>query len=65
MYKGEQTDVDVLIGNVNSQFRRPPLRPEADSYLLYMAEQDGSIDVEFPALDMAEPLTKYGFELLG
>ena len=27
--------------------------------------QDGSIDVEFPALDMAEPLSKYGFELLG
>ena len=45
--------------------RRPPLRPDADSYLLYMAEQDGSIDVEFPALDMAEPLTKYGFEILG
>ena len=45
--------------------RRPPLRPDADSYALYMAEQDGSIDVEFPALDMAEPLSKYGFELLG
>ena len=59
-----QTNLDIW-RNQTSGFRKPPLRPDADSYALYMAEQDGSIDVEFPALDMSEPLTKYGFEILG
>lgn len=34
-------------------------------YALYMAEPDGTIDTDFPSLDLKEPIGKFGFELLG
>ncbi len=45
--------------------RQPPLQPDVDRYSLYIADADGSIETEFPALDRLEPISKFGFPVLG
>jgi len=47
------------------QGRLPKLEFEDPSYYgLQMCEEDGTVDSDFPALDMAEPFTKFGFTQL-
>ncbi len=46
--------------------RKPDLRADdVDGYAFYLAEPDGSVDLDFPALDKKEPMSKFGFDLLG
>ena len=35
-----------------------------DAYALHIAEDDGQVDVDFPALDNREPISKFGFAKL-
>eukprot|EP00090_Calanus_glacialis_P016026 TRINITY_DN25140_c0_g1_i1.p1 TRINITY_DN25140_c0_g1~~TRINITY_DN25140_c0_g1_i1.p1 ORF type:complete len:510 (-),score=242.31 TRINITY_DN25140_c0_g1_i1:56-1585(-) len=41
--------------------RLPRLEPPAENYSLFMCEEDGTLDSDFPALDWSEPFSKYGF----
>jgi len=41
--------------------RQPKLEPPAENYNLFMCEEDGTLDRDFPALDWREPFSKYGF----
>ena len=40
------------------------LEPPVHSYSLHMCEEDGSVDCDFPSLDLKEPFNKYGFSQL-
>jgi len=44
--------------------RLPKLEPPAENYNLYMCEEDGSMDRDFPALELKESFSKYGFPQL-
>ena len=35
-----------------------------DAYSLFIAEDDGEVDSDFPALDRKEPIQKFGFNRL-
>ena len=35
-----------------------------DYYALHIAEDDGEVDLDFPALDNREPISKFGFAKL-
>ena len=39
-------------------------RSSADYYSLQIAEDDGEVDMDFPALDTREPISKFGFTRL-
>jgi len=41
--------------------RMPKLEAPAENYSLFMCEEDGALDTDFPALDWNEPFSKYGF----
>ena len=36
-------------------------RENAENYMLHIAEDDGEVDMDFPALDNREPVSKFGF----
>ena len=40
------------------------LEPPVHNYSLHMCEDDGTVDWDFPSLDLKEPFTKYGFTQL-
>ncbi|XP_020897979.1 target of rapamycin complex 2 subunit MAPKAP1 [Exaiptasia diaphana] len=42
----------------------PPLHGQPDRYCLQIAEDDGVVDTDFPALDKDESITKFGFTCL-
>lgn len=42
----------------------PPLQPNIEAYTLHIAEDDGEVDMDFPALDNREPISKFGFSKL-
>jgi len=44
--------------------RVPALLPPVDNYSLFMCEEDGAVDIDFPALDPTDALGKYGFDIL-
>ena len=44
--------------------REPRLDPPVDNYSLFMCEEDGSVDWDFPSLDSSDQLSKYGFTIL-
>ena len=46
------------------QGREPSIQGPVENYSLFMCEEDGSVDWDFPALDSGEPLGKYGFTIL-
>lgn len=39
-------------------------RDSADCYALYIAEDDGNVDFDFPCLDSRETVAKFGFGFL-
>jgi len=39
-------------------------RPNIEAYALHIAEDDGEVDMDFPALDNREPISKFGFSKL-
>lgn len=42
----------------------PKLEPSVDDYCLRMVEDDGEADMDFPALERKQPISKFGFEQL-
>lgn len=44
--------------------REPRLAPPVENYSLFMCEEDGSVDWDFPSLDSSDLLSKYGFTVL-
>ena len=40
------------------------LEPPVHNYSLHMCEEDGTVDCDFPSLDLKEPFHKYGFSQL-
>ncbi|KJE89398.1 hypothetical protein CAOG_00876 [Capsaspora owczarzaki ATCC 30864] len=44
--------------------RQPKLAGNMDSYCLRMVEDDGTPDMDFPALDRKQPIQKFGFDQL-
>ena len=40
------------------------LEPPVHNYSLHMCEEDGTVDWDFPSLDLKEPFNKYGFTQL-
>jgi len=65
---GREARVCDLIGLsccvYTQEVRQPRLQPPADNYSLFMCEEDGTVDVDFPALDPNDLLNKYGFQIL-
>ncbi len=43
---------------------QPKLRENVESYCLMIAEEDGEVDTDFPALDNREAFSKFGFNTL-
>ncbi len=41
-----------------------PHRETVETYSLHIAEDDGEVDTDFPALDRREPISKFGFAKL-
>ena len=39
-------------------------RENPEAYLLHMVEDDGEVDIDFPPLDVREPISKFGFAKL-
>ena len=39
-------------------------RETIEAYSLHIAEDDGEVDMDFPALDNKEPISKFGFTKL-
>ncbi|XP_013405227.1 target of rapamycin complex 2 subunit MAPKAP1 [Lingula anatina] len=60
--------VQDLIGLICWQYtnegRKPALSKNLELYSLYMAEDDGEVDYDFPSLDIREPISKFGFSKL-
>nr|CAG4638478.1 EOG090X072S [Cyclestheria hislopi] len=60
--------VSELIGLVcykyNLEKREPPLCESVNNYALFIAEDDGSPDVDFPSLEPKETVGKFGFTTL-
>jgi len=44
--------------------REPRLAPPVENSSLFMCEEDGSVDWDFPSLDSSDLLSKYGFTVL-
>ena len=58
---------DVIGLTCLKYFHREPgerLEPPVHNYSLHMCEDDGTVDWDFPALDLKEPFNKYGFTQL-
>nr|XP_054769405.1 target of rapamycin complex 2 subunit MAPKAP1-like [Lytechinus pictus] len=43
---------------------QPELKENVESYCLMIAEEDGEVDMDFPALDSREVISKFGFNTL-
>nr|CAG4646290.1 EOG090X072S [Macrothrix elegans] len=60
--------VSDLIGLVcykyNNEKRQPPLSGPVENYALFIAEDDGSPDADFPCLEPKEVVSKFGFTTL-
>ncbi|XP_078686684.1 target of rapamycin complex 2 subunit MAPKAP1-like isoform X1 [Branchiostoma floridae x Branchiostoma belcheri] len=60
--------VQDLIGLICWQYtneaKEPKLIENVEAYCLHIAEDDGEVDTDFPALDAKEPFAKFGFTTL-
>eukprot|EP01137_Pigoraptor_chileana_P009296 Opistho-2@57322 len=60
--------VDDVIGLIAYKYteagRMPKLTSGVENYCLRMVEDDGSPDMDFPALDRKQPIQKFGFDQL-
>ena len=60
--------VQDLIGLICWQYaqggRQPPMQENLEAYAVHIAEDDGEVDMDFPALDSREPMSKFGFAKL-
>lgn len=56
--------IGLIMYKYTSEGREPPLKHDVKSYCLQIAEDDGEVDTDFPALDNKESITKFGFTYL-
>lgn len=54
----------ILLKHTTTQDHPSNLKPVAQ-YGLYITEEDGEVDRDFPCLDPKEPISKFGFPCLG
>jgi len=53
--------IGLICWQYTMQDRQPPLSDNLHLYSLYIAEDDGEVDYEFPPIDKREPISKFGF----
>ncbi|XP_064649782.1 target of rapamycin complex 2 subunit MAPKAP1-like isoform X2 [Lineus longissimus] len=53
--------IGLICWQYNNENRKPKLKEDLDIYDLYIAEDDGEVDNDFPAIDKREPISKFGF----
>jgi len=56
--------VGLVCLRYTAQNMGPPLAPGVENYSLYMCEDNGDVDADFPPLEPGELFTKYGFNTL-
>jgi len=56
--------VGLVCLKYTTEGRQPILEHPPENYNLFMCEEDGTLDKDFPALDWMEPFSKYGFPQL-
>ncbi|XP_065829735.1 target of rapamycin complex 2 subunit MAPKAP1-like isoform X2 [Oscarella lobularis] len=60
-----QDFIGLILYKYNQGRRQRLLEDDLSSYALHIAEEDGEIDPDFPALDVNESISKFGFPCLG
>lgn len=56
--------IGLIMYKYTSEGRQPPLKHDIKSCSLHIAEEDGEVDTDFPALDSKEPISKFDFPCL-
>lgn len=56
--------IGLICWHYKNEGYEPPLRDTIDNYCLMIAEEDGEVDDDFPALDNKEAISKFGFSTL-
>ncbi|XP_044166699.1 target of rapamycin complex 2 subunit MAPKAP1-like isoform X4 [Acropora muricata] len=56
--------IGLIMYKYTSEGRDPPLKNDVKSYCLQIAEDDGEVDTDFPALDNKEQITRFCFTCL-
>lgn len=56
--------IGLICWHYKNEGYEPPLRDNIDHYCLMIAEEDGEVDEDFPALDNKEAISKFGFQTL-
>lgn len=56
--------IGLILYKYTNQGLQPPLKNDVKSFCLHMAEDDGEVDTDFPALENKEPITKFFFNCL-
>ncbi|XP_071821013.1 target of rapamycin complex 2 subunit MAPKAP1-like isoform X1 [Apostichopus japonicus] len=56
--------IGLICWHYKNEGYEPPLRDSIDNYCLMIAEEEGEVDDDFPALDCKEAISKFGFSTL-
>nr|CAG4645555.1 EOG090X072S [Lynceus sp. MCZ IZ 141354] len=56
--------IGLICFKYTAENRQPPLKDALNQYALFIAEDDGSPDADFPCLDSRETVSKFGFTTL-
>ncbi|EDO48758.1 predicted protein, partial [Nematostella vectensis] len=56
--------IGLIMYKYTAESLDPPLKDNLNHYCLMIAEDDGEVDTDFPALDRKEIITKFGFTSL-
>lgn len=56
--------IGLIMYKYTNEGRDPPLKNDVKSCCLQIAEDDGEVDTDFPALDNKEQITRFGFTWL-
>lgn len=56
--------IGLIMYKYTNEGLQPPLKNDVKSFCLQIAEDDGEVDTDFPALENKEAITKFGFTCL-
>ncbi|XP_071482697.1 target of rapamycin complex 2 subunit MAPKAP1-like, partial [Diadema antillarum] len=56
--------IGLICWHYTNKGLRPELKENVENYCLMIAEEDGEVDMDFPALDSKEAISKFGFNTL-
>eukprot|EP00112_Aurelia_sp_Birch-Aquarium-sp1_P000198 Seg1017.1 transcript_id=Seg1017.1/GoldUCD/mRNA.D3Y31 product="Target of rapamycin complex 2 subunit MAPKAP1" protein_id=Seg1017.1/GoldUCD/D3Y31 len=59
-----QDVIGLILYKYTVEGKQPRVQQQVKRYSLYIAEEDGEVDMDFPALDEKEQITKFGFQYL-